>query len=103
MDSDMLIKGYRKVLKKIYSPNHYYERLLRFLKEYNPPLKMPKLEGLTQMKSLLRTIFILGIFDRGRKYYWKIFFWAAFRKPKLFPRAIYLMAWGYHFRKVFRV
>jgi hypothetical protein len=32
--------------------------------------------------------------------YWRLLLWALFRKPRLFPLAITLSIYGYHFRKV---
>jgi hypothetical protein len=42
----------------------------------------------------------LGLIDRGRLEYWKLFFWTLFRRPKLFPLAITFAIYGYHFRQV---
>jgi hypothetical protein len=54
-----------------------------------------------KIKALLRSMIILGIRDSGRKYYWKLFFWSLFRKPKVFPLAITYAVFGFHYRKVF--
>ncbi len=42
----------------------------------------------------------LGIKEKERAYYWKIFFWTLFKKPALFPIAIDLVIKGFHFRKI---
>ena len=39
MDYDLLIIGYKKVLKTLYSPKYFYERVRTFLREYTPPKK----------------------------------------------------------------
>ncbi len=44
----------------------------------------------------------LGIIGKERYQYWKLFFWSLFRRPRLFPLAITLAIYGFHFRKVFR-
>jgi len=44
---------------------------------------------------------ILGIMEKGRRYYWKLFFWTLLTRPKMFPMAITLAIYGHHFRKYF--
>jgi hypothetical protein len=40
----------------------------------------------------------LGIIGRERLQYWNLLFWALFRRPRLFPQAVTLAIYGYHFR-----
>jgi len=49
-------------------------------------------------KSMVR----LGIIGRERFQYWKLFFWSLFTRPRLFPLALTLSIYGYHFRRVFK-
>lgn len=100
MKIENLLSGYKKIIKEIYSPKPYFERVKKLLKEYKP-FKKPHIR-LSYLKAFLKSIFILGIKDRARFYYWKIFFWSLFRKPKLFPMAITYAIYGYHFRNVFK-
>ncbi len=102
MDLSSLISGYKKIVSHIYSPKHYYQRLINFLKEYKPGDKKRKPVRITfnQFLALLKSIWILGVRDKGRRYYWKLFFWSLFRKPKFFPLAIDLAIKGFHFRKI---
>jgi hypothetical protein len=37
MDIDLLRQGYRNMLRRIYSPKLYYERIITFLRECEPP------------------------------------------------------------------
>jgi radical SAM superfamily enzyme YgiQ (UPF0313 family) len=101
MKMEKLLNGYRSVLKTIYSPKHYYARVRSFLREYYPPSKrgfrLPPGYVLAAFKSAVR----LGIIGRERFQYWKLFFWSLFRRPRLFPLAITLSIYGFHFRKVF--
>ncbi len=39
MDSKELINGYKKILDTIYSPKYYYERVMRFMKDFEPKKK----------------------------------------------------------------
>jgi radical SAM superfamily enzyme YgiQ (UPF0313 family) len=103
MNLDALRDGYRSILQYIYSPEHYYQRVITFLKEYKPP-KFNVSWNLAHMRDYLlafiRSIFCLGIIGKERVYYWKLLFWTLFRRPKSFPTAVTLAILGYHFRKI---
>jgi len=101
MSTEALLAGYRTILHTIYSPKHYYSRVRSFLKVYHPV----RVRGghlrwnyvMAGFKSTVR----LGIIGRERYQYWKLFFWSLFRRPRLFPLAISLSIYGFHFRRVF--
>lgn len=101
MNIDTLISGYEKVVKTLYSPDMFYKRVKNFLRDYTPT--QPKFFHLKfeYIKALIKTIFVLGIFEKGRTEYWKLFLWSLLRKPKLFPLTITFAIYGYHFRKIF--
>jgi len=94
-----LREGYRKILSQIYAPKMYYERVLTFLREYQPPNIRIQFEP-QYILALGRSIFQLGIRGVERVQYWKLFFWTLFRRPRLFPLAITLAIYGFHFRQV---
>ncbi|MBZ9572164.1 DUF4070 domain-containing protein [Patescibacteria group bacterium] len=100
MSYQVLISGYKRVINNIYSPKHYYQRLITFLKKYKP--KGRKIFHLNFQKFLafLKSIWILGIREKERLYFWKLIFWSLFNKPKLFPMAVELAIYGFHFRKI---
>ena len=100
MDKDILINGYKKVLATIYSPKQYYERIRTLLKEYMPIyIKTPKLEPY-HLKALFTSIWLLGIKQKGRRYYWNLIIWSLLKRPKLFPHAIGFSLMGVHFREL---
>jgi len=94
-----LREGYRKVLDQIYSPRLYYERVKTFLQNYEPPRIRVHFE-FEYILAFLRSIYQLGIKGAERAYYWRLFFWTLFRRPKLLPLAITLAIYGFHFRQV---
>lgn len=103
MNLNILLDGYNHIINTIYSPKHYYERIMNFLKEYEPvEFSMPQF-NFNQFIALIKANFHLGFIGKERKYYWKLFFWSVFKRPKVFPLAITLSIYGYHFRKVFGV
>ncbi|MFW6309903.1 MAG: DUF4070 domain-containing protein [Prolixibacteraceae bacterium] len=52
--------------------------------------------------ALFKSMVIIGILDRNRKYYWKLFFWTIFKRPDVFQLAITCSIYGYHYQKVFK-
>jgi hypothetical protein len=94
-----LREGYRKILEQIYAPKFYYERVLTFLREYQPPKIRVQFEP-QYILALGRSIYQLGIRGVERVQYWRLFFWTLFRRPRLFPLAITFAIYGFHFRQV---
>jgi len=90
-------------LQHIYSPEHYYQRVKTFLREYrlpriHAPLDFKRTSG--YVLAFVRSIYHLGIVGRERVHYWNLLLWALFRHPRLFPLAVMLAIYGYHFRIV---
>ncbi len=103
MGYDPLINGYQKVLKTIYSPKYFYERVRTFLRVYNPPKKKTNAFWLrlNYLAAFFRSVFVLGVMGKERFHYWKLLFWTMFTRPRLLPQAITFAIYGYHFRKTF--
>ena len=101
MDYDLLINGYKKVLKTLYSPKYYYERVRTFLKEYIPPQKKMFRFRFNYIAAFIKSIIVLGIIGKERYHYWRLLLWTLFSRPRLFPQAVTLSIYGFHFRKVF--
>jgi radical SAM superfamily enzyme YgiQ (UPF0313 family) len=99
MGLEPLKEGYRKILGQIYAPSSYYERVMTFLREYQPPRIRIHLD-LQYFLALWRSIYQLGIRGVERVRYWRLFFWTLFWHPRLFPLAITLAIMGFHFRQV---
>ena len=99
MRYEQLVAGYREVVSSIYSHRLFYERVLTFLKTYQPARKGRFRRQSYDLWALLKSMWFLGIRSQGRTYYWKLFLWALCRRPHLFPLAITLAVQGFHFRR----
>jgi radical SAM superfamily enzyme YgiQ (UPF0313 family) len=99
MGLDALREGYRNMMQHLYSPEHYYERVMTFLREYKRPKVRNPLD-FQRLLALLRSSIRLGIFGKERFQYWKIFFWTIFRRPQLFALTITFAIYGHHFRRI---
>lgn len=100
MNMETLANGYRTIIETIYSPKNYYRRVLTLLKDYQPLKKGGARLDTDRFLALIRSMLILGILGKERLQYWKLFFWSLLRRPRLFPTAITLAIYGFHFRKV---
>ena len=100
MSYKKLISGYSRLLNTIYSQEEYYNRLKVFLKEYKVPDWTPKTINFEQLKAFIRLVFLLGVIEKGKKYFWKLLFVSLWKYPRKFPTAMTLAVYGFHFRKV---
>jgi len=100
MNYETLINGYRDILKTIYAPRQYYKRIRSFLKEYKPQKKITGRLKLQHIKALVKSMWFLGVREKGRRHYWSLFISTLIKQPRKFPLSISLSVYGYHFRKV---
>jgi len=100
MNYETLINGYKHVLDTIYSPKDFYERVKTFLKEYRPRRKRRDRIRFYHIRAFIRSAWVLGVKERGRRYYWKLFISTLLKRPRTLPLSVSLAVYGYHFRKV---
>jgi len=100
MGYEALARGYKQIVDTIYAPKQYYERIKTFLREYKPGNKGKHKLSLIHLIALIRSIWVLGVQEKGRIHYWKLFVWTLLKKPKFFPLSIQLAIQGFHYRKV---
>jgi radical SAM superfamily enzyme YgiQ (UPF0313 family) len=103
MDRETLINGYKHVLTTIYSPKPYYIRVKIFLKQYKPQRR----KGISQLQlwhiwAFTRSMWFLGVADRGRGHYWRFLVSTLLRRPRSFPMSMVFAIYGYHFWTVVR-
>jgi radical SAM superfamily enzyme YgiQ (UPF0313 family) len=101
MDIHELLGGYQKVLNTIYSPKHYYKRIKTFLENYNFK-KKPRIKlRYCDIKAFLRSMWRIGVIEKGKIYYWMLIIWSL-RKPRRLPLAVRFSIYGYHFRQILK-
>jgi radical SAM superfamily enzyme YgiQ (UPF0313 family) len=101
MHYETLINGYKSILRTIYSPKQYYERIKVFLKEYRPQRRggLPRIRFF-HIRAFIRSMWFLGVREKGRRYYWRLFTTTLLKHPRVFPTFVSLSVYGFHFRKV---
>ncbi|MDZ7725620.1 MAG: DUF4070 domain-containing protein [candidate division KSB1 bacterium] len=100
MEYKRLMRGYKQILTGIYSQKAYYERLKTFLKEYQLPLSGKRNITLSELKAFFRSIWRLGVQEKGRRYYWKLILHCLRHYPHKLSTAITMAVYGFHFRRV---
>ena len=99
LNREFLVNGYRELMKKLYEPHTYYQRIRIFLKDHHP--SGPKLRfAWSDIQAFLKSFWLLGIWYRGRIAYWRFFWGTLLRRPRQFRNAIELAIIGCHFRRV---
>ena len=103
MNYETLLNGYQQILTTIYAPRQYYDRVRAFLADYRP--YKPKGKGISKLhfyhiEAFLKSLWLMGVKERGRRAYWRFLALSLFKHPRTFPLSIYMAIYGYHFRKV---
>ncbi|MEI8194960.1 MAG: B12-binding domain-containing radical SAM protein [Phycisphaerae bacterium] len=99
MGTAQLREGYGYVLRTIYSPRSYYERVRVFLRNYQRPRIQAPLAW-QDLRAFARSMVMLGIVGRERFEYWRLLVWTIFHRPRLLPMAVYLSVLGNHYRGI---
>ena len=100
MNYGELISGYSEIIKTIYSQKEYFQRLKHFLHIYRAPSWNSNKIKLTEIKAFLRLVWLLGMLEKGKKYFWKLVAVSLFKYPDKFPLAMTMAVYGYHYRKI---
>jgi radical SAM superfamily enzyme YgiQ (UPF0313 family) len=99
LNREFLQSGYRDLMKKLYEPKVYYQRVRTFLQNHKPAGQRLRLSRADFM-AFVKSFWLLGIWYRGRVAYWRFFWGTLLRRPHQFRRAIEFAILGYHFRRV---
>lgn len=101
MNKSELLAGYKKIIQSIYSVKPYYKRIRMCLSNYNKIHAGKNRLAFDHVLAFIKSIFIIGIANRGRWEYWKLLFWTLFNHPTQIVDAITFAVYGYHFRTVY--
>lgn len=99
MGLDTLRNGYQSLIKSLYTPAEFYQRVRLFLQDYSGEESRRSLSW-QSILALFRSVYYLGIRGKERLHYWKLIFWTLRKRPRLFPMAVTMSIYGYHFRQI---
>src|SRR3989441_2816935 len=101
MDPAFLVQGYQTIMRTIYSPREYYERVLASMKRTAQQFTEPQHYNLfSGVASFARIMVRLGVLDGERKEFWRYFSQTLVKHRDRFAESLRLAAMGYHFRKL---
>ena len=98
---ETLMTGYQALLKQLYTPKKYYERIRTFLKDYKPPQRDVRVDLRIVPRygrAFLRLLGRLGFSGRGALSFWRLFYWVLLTRPRMLPLALTMAAYGIHFQ-----
>lgn len=98
MPSAQLVEGYKMILRQIYTPCAYYQRVRTFLREY----RRPRVTAPVNWRHVFALAFSsvrIGLIGRERFHYWRLLLWTLLHRPSLIQLAVTLAIYGHHFRK----
>lgn len=101
MDMQELLNGYQKVIDTIYSQKYYCQRVKTFLTNYTLSGKTRFALRYHDIIAFLKSVWHIGILDKGRLHYWKLILWSL-GKPQRFPMVVRFSIFGFHFRRTFK-
>jgi radical SAM superfamily enzyme YgiQ (UPF0313 family) len=99
MDREELRTNYRALVRALYTPKNYYERVRNLLVNLKPPAEKPPFTS-ELVLAILRCFFWLGLIRKGRGHFWRVFLWTCFRRPGSLSVFLELAIIGYHFYRV---
>ena len=99
LNREFLQSGYRDLMKKLYEPKAYYQRVRTFFENHRTTGSRLRLSR-ADIMAFAKSFWLLGIWYRGRVAYWRFFWGTLLRRPNHFRRAIEFAIVGYHFRRV---
>jgi len=99
MDVNELLGGYQKVLNTIYSQKHYCKRIKTFLQNYNFNNKTKLKLRYSNIKAFYRSMWRIGMIEKGKIYYWMLIFWSL-KSPRRLLLAVRLSIYGCHYRNM---
>lgn len=102
MNTQKLLEGYQRIVSSIYASKSFYDRVLVFFKEYRP-LRRTQARNfrLCHLKSLFKSMYLLGIREKDRKAYWNFLIKTLLHYPRFLPHAFTFAIYGFHFRRIF--
>jgi len=101
LNREFLQSGYRELMKKLYEPRAYYQRIRTFMNHHKPAGPNLRLSG-ADVQAFFKSFWVLGIWHKGRRAYWSLFWGTLLSRPRQFRYAMELAILGYHFRRVAR-
>lgn len=100
LNKEFLQAGYRDLMKKLYEPGAYYQRIRTFMKNHHPTAGPSLRLSREDFEAFVKSFWLLGVWHRGRVAYWRFFWSTLLKRPRQFRYGMELAIIGHHFRRV---
>ncbi len=101
MDPALLIQGYQTLMRTLYGPREYSERVLDSMRRTARQISAPQhYKIIAHLPSLARILLRLGVLDRERNEFWRFLTQTLIKHRDRLAESLRLAAMGYHFRKL---
>jgi radical SAM superfamily enzyme YgiQ (UPF0313 family) len=105
MDPRVLYRGFLNVITEIYTPSGSYERLMQFFKTHHFPKNSIKIKERITLKHIKMAAIItyrLGLVDKNRKFFWKLFAWSIMNNRKMLDKAFFYSIMIYQMHETYK-
>jgi radical SAM superfamily enzyme YgiQ (UPF0313 family) len=99
LDRGWLLAEYRELMRSLYAPENYYRRVRAFLANWKPRGPRTRMTW-SDVRAFVRSLWTLGVWQRGRLAYWRLFWATLIGQPHKFHAAMELAIIGHHFRAI---
>ncbi len=99
LDADFLVENYRTLMRRLYEPRAYYQRIRVFLDAHRARGPRPRLTW-PDLGAAFGSLWIMGVRHRGRRAFWGFLATTLARHPGQFGVAMTMAIMGHHFRIV---
>lgn len=99
LDREFIVAGYKDLMRRLYAPRNYYPRIRAFLRSFEPHGPMHRV-GWPDLRAMFASLWLLGLRDRGRGAFWRLFWSTLLIHPRKFRAAMELAILGHHFRRI---
>jgi radical SAM superfamily enzyme YgiQ (UPF0313 family) len=92
MGEDKLYNGFKYIIDQIYLPQHSFERLKTFFKNHRFPATSVKIRSrfsTADVISLIQIFIRMGLLQKQRGYFWKLFWWVLRYNRKFMDKAVF--------------
>jgi hypothetical protein len=100
MDRDTLRTNYRALVRALYEPKNYYDRVKDLLTHLKAPKEKAPLTLGAALLPGLRCFFWLGLVRRYRFHFWRVFLWTCLHRRQSVEYYLRLALVGYDFRRI---
>lgn len=100
MDAGAIVEGYKNLMKHIYRPEEYYQRVLKFFEHRGPVVRHDVRRCMTDYIAAATSLVKQGVLSRSRVAYWRFLLTALRHHRDSIGDAMQFAIKGYHLERI---